>query len=64
MMEFIDRTKLKIKMLEKDISKKDLAEYLCLSYQGLYKKLTHMSNFSETEICMLKRKFGKDIFSC
>lgn len=63
-MEFIDRKKLTVEMVKRGVSKKQLANDLCISYQALYNKMAHLTYFSEPEICLLKKKFGKDIFSC
>jgi len=63
-MNYIDRNKLNIEMLKRGMSKKQLANELCISYQGLYKKLAYNNDFSETQICVLKSIFGEDIFSC
>ena len=38
-MKFVDRTKLKVALVESGMSIKDLAEELCISYGGAYYKL-------------------------
>lgn len=63
-MNYVDRDKVKIEMVKRGISKKQLANDMCITYSALYNKLVRMRDFSETEICMLKKLFGRDIFSC
>jgi len=63
-MNYIDRNKLKIEMLKRGMSKKQLANDMCITYSSLYNKLAKNRDFSETEICILKSMFGEDIFSC
>lgn len=61
-MKFVDRTKLKIKLIESGMSIKDLADELCITYAGLYNKLSNNRDFNENEIFVLDKLFGKDVF--
>lgn len=63
-MKYIDRNKLNIELVKRGISKKQLANDMCITYSALYNKLVYMRDFSETEICILKKMFGDEIFSC
>lgn len=61
-MKVVNRTQLKMKMVEADLTYKDLAAELSLSYQGLYQKIKGKRDFNESEIFKLSQLFGHDIF--
>lgn len=61
-MQFVDRTKLQIKMFERGFKTKDLADLLDITYTGVYNKLNKNRDFSENELCILSKTFGNDIF--
>lgn len=47
-------------MIEKNISKRQLAKYLNITEQGLYKKLNNITEFKASEIAKLANLFGVD----
>lgn len=62
MEKFVNRLKLKGKMVEKGISVSTLSRDLDLSRTALYNKLCGRVDFSEREIALLKKTFGTYIF--
>ena len=62
-MKFVDRQKLQIEMFKKNISIKDLSLELCTTYACVYNKIKKNRDFSELEMLILYRIFGKSIFS-
>lgn len=62
MEEFINRKKIRVKLLENDLLQEDLSELLGISRQNLSLKMNGKRSFSEQEIAVLVKKFGTDIF--
>ena len=61
-MNYINRAKLKGLMAEKNITATTLSNLLGISRQVFYLRLKGDRDFTENEICILAKKFGKDIF--
>ena len=58
----VDRTKLRIEMIKRNMKSKQLAEKLGIDCSSLSLKLHGKRSFSETEISTLTSLFGKVIF--
>ena len=58
----LDRKKLKIEMIKKDIKSKDLAEKLVIDDSSFSLKLNNKRKFTESEISDLFSIFGNSIF--
>lgn len=58
----LDRKKLKIEMIKRDIKSKDLAEKLGIDDSSFSLKLNNKRKFTEAEISVLFNIFGKSIF--
>lgn len=61
-MKVVNRTKLQSLMVEQGLSIKDIAEELCITYQGAYNKIRKNRDFSENEIYSLYLLFGSALF--
>jgi len=58
----LDRTKLRIEMIKRDIKSKELAEKLGIDNSSFSLKLNNKRKFTEAEISVLFNIFGKSIF--
>ena len=58
----LDRKKLKIEMIKKDIKSKKLAEKLGIDDSSFSLKLNNKRKFTESEISVLFSIFGNSIF--
>jgi len=58
----LDRTKLRIEMIKRDIKSKELAEKLGIDDSSFSLKLNNKRKFTEAEISILFNIFGKSIF--
>ncbi len=58
----IDRDVLKSKIVLKKLSRSDMCNLLSLSENSYYNKLSGKRDFTENEIAILVKNFGKSIF--
>lgn len=61
MMNFVNRSKLRGKLAENEITREQLAEKLGISCSTLHYKMKGESEFTETEIKLLYDNFGTDV---
>lgn len=61
-MSFVNRSKLRGKLAEREWTREQLAEKLGIGNTALYNKMKGESEFTEKEISILKNEFGTDIF--
>lgn len=61
--KIIDRKKLRGEMVKIGMNTQDLGDFLGVSRQAAYLKLEEKREFSETEVALLRSKFGNKIFS-
>lgn len=61
-MEFINRVKLRGLMAEKEISNSDLSHLLNITASAMRNKMRGNNQFTESEIVVLKKHFGDEIF--
>lgn len=62
MTDFVNRNKLRGKMAENSYTQTTLSKELDICRQSLSDKLAGKSQFSESEIAILAKKFGEDVF--
>lgn len=58
----LDRQKLRVEMVKRNIKTKELAEKLGIAYTTLTLKLNNKRKFTEAEVSTLFNIFGKSIF--
>jgi transcriptional regulator with XRE-family HTH domain len=61
-MNFVNRSKLRGKLAEHEVTREQLAEKLGIGCSALYNKMKGESEFTEKEIVILYKEFGMDIF--
>lgn len=61
-MQFINRTKLQVALVEHGMKIKDLADELCITYPACWNKVHGHREFNENDMYVLSHLFGTVIF--